>query len=269
MNKCAIIIPVHKEITDKQDHYLLSRSLKVFSKRDIYFIAPSQLKAYVDTLQKDYHSTNVKFFKDSYFKNVKQYSRLLTSDIFYREFLNYSHVCICQLDVLSLRDELDYWMDQPWDYIGAPMFEGYGKTNSRQFVSTLNGGFSLRKVDSSLRVLNTVKIRYCRVKDLYSMENNIYLKCVRIIRDGLIFNYNIPFFRMLLNEDLYWTYIAPRTHSWFKTPGPDIARKFAFDKHPTWLYELNGKQLPLAIHAWNRFEPEFAEKILTNSLPTS
>ena len=260
MNNCAVVIPIHERITRKVDRGLLARSAAVFSKRDICFVAPSRLRPYAENLQKEHCLTSTECFDDSYFKSIKQYSRLLTSKQFYQSFSQYSHICICQLDVLSIRDDLDFWMDQPWDFIGAPMFEGYGKTNSRVFLPTLNGGFSLRKVDSALRVLSEVRFRYSKLADLYSMESDILLKSVRVLRDGLLFNYNLPCLRQMMPEDLFWTYITPRNHKWFRIPCADTARLFAFDKHPKWLYELNGKRLPQAIHAWDRFEPDFSRK---------
>ena len=249
MNNCAVVIPIHERIFRKVDQDLLARSTAVFSNRDIYFVAPLRLRRYAEKLQEEHKAIMTKCFDDSYFKSVKQYSRLLTSKVFYQSLSQYSHICICQLDVLSIRDNLDFWMTQPWDFIGAPMFEGYGKTRSRVFLPTLNGGFSLRKVDSALRVLEEVKFRYSKLADLYTMESNFFLKSVRVLRDGLIFNYDHPRLRPIMPEDLFWTYITPRNHEWFKIPDPDTARLFAFDKHPKWLFELNGERLPQAIHA--------------------
>lgn len=269
MNKCAVIIPIHKLITRPTDRGLLTRSAAVFSERDIIFIAPDRLEKYAATLEEEHGATGTECFANSYFRSVKQYSRLLTSEDFYRSFSQYSHICICQLDVLSIRDELDYWMAQPWDFVGAPIFSGYGKTDSRRFLTTLNGGFSLRNVDSALRVIRSVKFRYSRIADLYSMERDWLLRAVRVIRDGLVFNYNLPSLRPLMPEDLFWTYVAPRNHDWFRVPAPETARFFAFDKHPRWLWELNGKKLPQAIHAWDRFDQDFVEKIYENISPIS
>ena len=262
MNSCAIVIPVYKEITSQDELFSLNQSLLVFLKRDIFIAIPDCLTDYAEKLQITYPQLRITTFERSYFRSVKQYNRLLTSLDFYTRFDSYSHLCVCQLDVLSLHDNLDYWMTQRWDYIGAPIFEGYNKHNSYSFKTTLNGGFSLRNVQSAIRALRLIRFRYAKLKDLVSMEKDIFLKLVRVLRDGLLFNYNIPIFRSMLNEDLFWTFVTPRANSWFKIPPPDTAQYFAFDKHPDWLFERNGKKIPTAVHAWKRFAPEFTQTLL-------
>lgn len=262
MNNCAIAIPVYKEITSQDEFFSFSQSLRVFKQRDIFIVTPQHLTVYAKKLQIEHPQLAIITFDNFYFRSVKQYNRLLTSLDFYTRFNDYSHLCICQLDVLSLHDNLDYWMGQNWDYIGAPIFEGYTKTNSYKFKTTLNGGFSLRNVKSSIKVLRSVRFRYSRLRDLFPMEKHLYLKLIRILRDGLLFNYNIPFLRTMLNEDLFWSFVTPRAHSWFMIPSPEIAQHFAFDKHPDWLFQRNGQHIPTAVHAWRRFAPQFAESLL-------
>lgn len=262
MNRCAIVIPIYNEITLQDELFSFHQSLLVFQKRDIFIAIPHHIIDYAEKLQIAHPQLKITTFDSFFFRSVKHYNRLLTSLDFYMRFNQYSHLCICQLDVLSLQDTLDYWMEQNWDYIGAPLFEGYGKHHSYTFKTTLNGGFSLRNVNSSLKVLRSVRFRYSKLRDLFPMEKDIFLKLVRVLRDGLLFNYNIRFFRTMLNEDLFWTYVTPRAHSWFRVPPPDTAQYFAFDKHPDWLFERNGRTIPTAVHAWKRFAPEFTETLM-------
>ena len=184
MNSCAIVIPVYKEITSQDELFSLHQSLLVFQKRDIFIAIPHHLTDYAEKLQITYPQLMIAAFDNFYFRSVKQYNRLLTSLDFYIRFHNYSHLCICQLDVLSLQDTLDYWMEQNWDYIGAPIFEGYNKHNSYTFKTSLNGGFSLRNVNSCIKVLSSIGFRYSRLRDLFPMEKDIFLKLVRVLRDG-------------------------------------------------------------------------------------
>ena len=262
MKNCAIIIPVYKELTSQDELFSFRRSLLVFHNRDIFIVIPHHLTDYAKTLKVTHPQLIVTAFESSYFRSVKQYNRLLTSLDFYTRFDDYSHLCICQLDVLSLHDNLDYWMDQNWDYIGAPIFQGYNNASSYEFKTTLNGGFSLRNVSSCIKVLRSIRYRYSSLSNLFQMERNFFLKLVRIFRDGLLFNYNTPFFRTMLNEDLFWTFNTPRTNDWFKIPPPDTAQYFAFDNHPDWLFQRNGKTIPTAVHAWKRFAPGFTETLL-------
>lgn len=264
-NRCIIVIPVYKEFSHDEE-FSFHRTLEVFADWTIALAAPVKLKQYLENVCVAHSQITMNFFDKGYFTSVKQYNRLMTSLEFYSCYEAYQYLCICQLDVLALEDQLEEWMKQGWDYIGAPLFEGYGKTDSKVFKETLNGGFSLRKVQSFITVLRAVKFRYAPIELLWSMENDTLYKMIRFIRDGLIFNYNLNGLRTLINEDLYWAYIVPRLHQWFKIPGPEVAQYFAFDAHPRWLYERNGNKLPMAIHAWRRFDPEFVESIMQGEL---
>ena len=70
---------------------------------------------------------------------------------------------ILQTDAIILRDELDYWCAQPFDYIGAPWrsnlkihlntgrFSGGNEQQINLHVG--NGGLSLRRVNKCLSAL--------------------------------------------------------------------------------------------------------------------
>jgi len=99
------------------------------------------------------------------------------------------------------------------------------------------------------------------------MESSLKLKVVRFIRDGLLFNYKKPrFLNPIINEDLFWSYVVPGMYRWFKVPTPDISKGFAFDVNPRYLFEQNGGTLPMAIHAWWRYDPDFVQDLITTNM---
>lgn len=45
-------------------------------------------------------------------------------------------------------------------------------------------------------------------------------------------------------------------NSWLKPKYPDYKKniQFAFEKYPSYLYNLNNKKLPFGCHAWQKYE---------------
>ena len=91
---------------------------------------------------------------DAFFTSVSSYSRLMLSKQFYQDFRNYEYLLVYQLDCLVFADHLEQWCNQGYDYIGAPLFRVKGQPESG-FSGACNGGFSLRKVNSFLQVLES------------------------------------------------------------------------------------------------------------------
>ena len=55
--------------------------------------------------------------------DLKVIINLMLSPFFYESFLDFKYVLIHQLDVFIFKDELNYWCNQNYDYIGAPWFK--------------------------------------------------------------------------------------------------------------------------------------------------
>ncbi|MFT7688452.1 MAG: hypothetical protein ACI9FB_003816 [Candidatus Azotimanducaceae bacterium] len=259
----TIVIPMYSAALSENEHISLQQMKKVFKKQHFSIVCPREMNSSVDTLFSDVEYLVVNFPKKM-FNNTRTYNRLLTSLEFYKNFTAYSHILICQLDVYVFSDSLSEWEQSPYDFIGAPTFEGHASC-STQFKSSLNGGVSLRNVGSMIKVLEQVPTQFNSIRSLYAMEKTWLLKCVRLFRDGLIYNYNTPKLHPIINEDLYWSYLVPREHPWFKIPTPQIAMTFSFDVHPRHLFTLNKEILPMAIHAWWRYDKEFVRELINNS----
>src|SRR5690606_31898493 len=94
----------------------------------------------------------------------------------YRRFVAYEYMLICQTDVFVFRDELLQWCEKDYDYIGAPwiaskqhlltkvlfqitnFFKSRKKKKSTaHFFKVGNGGFSLRKVQTMLKIVTDQK----------------------------------------------------------------------------------------------------------------
>lgn len=195
-------------------------------------------------------------FPQEYFYSRLSYNRLLLSPGFYEAFADYSHVLIYQLDAIVLRDELRYWCDQPYDYIGASWYpeliedyEGFSWPYAKQGCG--NGGLSLRRVAAFSRHLED------RRAPLVEILRGV-LK--RPMRDTmLLYRYarhlltDEPQPHESFNEDVYFGVFAPLLDKEFRVAPADVGDRFSFEYAPAALFERTNRRLPFGAHAWCKF----------------
>lgn len=242
---CAIVIPVYKDCIDRYEELSFRQCLKVLYRYPIFLLTHEHLDTSVyDNIAKD---NNVKldrsFFADEYFGSIAGYNSLLKSKQFYNAFEAFRYILIYQLDAFVFKDELEYWCKQGYDYIGAPwMVNDSGDMMDKSMWTVGNGGFSLRKISHCLKVLSWKGpvMKYTGLKYLpYKLgwKNNIgYFKKSKLNEDGLFSGLLTP------------SYIH------YNVPSPEKAAHFAFERFPTFLYDMCGRQLPFGCHAFLKFE---------------
>ena len=262
MKKVAIIIPIYKNNLSLNEDISLKRALKVFKNRDIVLVTFFELKHYCYQIKKNHCNINIQIFDKKYFNSIRGYNRFLMSKSFYKAFINFNYILICQLDVYVFEDKLDYWIEKQYCNIGAPLFKGYNKISKDFRIFGNNGGFCLRKTQSCLDVLSNIKYRFYNLSTLFKIESSFLWKLFRILRDGLLFNYNCKHFYPIINEDIFWSAIVPIENKLFLVPKPEEAMLFSFDANPKLLYEKSNNKFPMAIHAWWKYDKIFVEKLI-------
>jgi hypothetical protein len=260
LNDNIIVIPVYKEYIDISEEASLIQCLKILGNHRICIITYKGLNT--EAYSAIFKDIQIKFscecFDREYFKDVRGYNKLMLSEIFYRRFSAYKYILIYQLDAYVFRDELDYWCKQGYDYIGAPWFEDY-KTHEEgaKLWAVGNGGFSLRRTKYFIKVLSwrmaVKKNKPFAVKD--------FLHPMRIVLHVLfLLGYHNKIIDCLQqtektwNEDAFYTLYLQGTWLQPKLPSIETAYKFAFECSPSYLYELNNKQLPFGCHAFMKNE---------------
>lgn len=232
-NSIAIVTPLYKTAPSVNELASLAHSFDVLEKRKRFIVAPDNLNfsEYKDVL----NGCEIIRLKAEYFKNVAAYNRLMLSKYFYRLFDAFDYILLYQPDALVYRDELDKWCERGYDYVGAPwpgglnirpyLFRTLNLKNRdmlwlnkpiRKYVG--NGGLSLRKVSTALKVL-----------DKHWLIARAWDK----------------------HEDLFWAFYAR------KIPGEKEASMFSLEREPSTYYKSNDNQLPFGCHAWEIYEPEF------------
>jgi hypothetical protein len=268
-----VVVPIYRAELLPDEKIALRSIRKSFSAEKILFVAPRSL----DIARVIRDGEYVERFDDSFFSNVSGYNRLLTSKAFYERFSECSHILICQLDCLVFRDELDLWCEKGFDYIAAPWFMEFLERPEAGLWRVGNGGFSLRNVQSHIRVLKQRILKDYIYPTHGSSpweptvpedEVGLYQKLTPWYRRANPFakwtTIEEELLRYPRNEDLFWSLEAPKFDPTFRVPSAEEALPFAFEMAPRWCFQKNGSRLPFGCHAWARYDRDFWMDSLDN-----
>lgn len=221
--KVAVVIPNYRESLTSNEKISLEQVKRILRQYDIFFLLPNSLRI-------NYGCSEIseKRYSDKYFLSRRMYSRFMLSPELYKDFENYDYILVYQLDAFVFEDQLAYFCDLGYDYIGAPWIDGiyFKKDEKEKMWHVGNGGFSLRRVKPFLKWT-----------EQQSFEQYIDF----INEDLLIAAYGGP----LLN-------IAP----------VNVALSFSFETNCSRCLELTGGKLPFGCHAWEKYEFEFWKPLI-------
>jgi Protein of unknown function (DUF5672) len=271
-SECRIVVPIYRSALTPDEEISLASIRKHLSGYGICFVAPESLD--LSSVLKEGES--VERFPDEFFSGIEGYNRLLKSSGFYERFRIFDYILIAQLDCLILRDELKAWMSRGWDYLAAPWFRGFAQDHRPGLWRVGNGGLSLRKVESFLRVLKqTITAgaiyprwgHYSWTPPFEFLEADLYRKISAL-------NALNPFSRQHsvedelkrfpYNEDVFWGIEARKFDQSFKVADVSEGLNFAFEVSPRWCFKKTGRRLPFGCHAWARYDRDFWEEVLAD-----
>lgn len=227
--KTKIVVPLYKTELSHNEELSFNNILNLYNPSDVCLFIPESLK-----LRKRFHAIEQQKFEDRYFENVMSYNKLMLSKVFYKRFSEYDYILVHQLDAFMFRKDLEYWCKKDYDYIGAPWLKSKNpishifrskklKLREPIFNKVGNGGFSLRKVNTFLKFLDTY-------------EN--------IVSE----NEHHPLYRI---EDVFWSLIAPQYIN-FTIPDYKVAVDFSIDRKPEIGLKLNKGKLPFGCHGFEK-----------------
>lgn len=245
----VILIPFYRDHVSDYEQISLQQCEQVLPHYEKIIIKPRSL-----TLTDRSHlfkHNRTENFDDAYFKSIAGYNRLMLSPEFYQRFLAYDYIFIYQMDCFVFRDELQYWCNKNYDYIGAPWIKKtYHKnlvelwySNTRKYLKKRfnkldnnepnqyqldkqvgNGGFSLRKVK-----------KFYDVSLLMKTKAEYYLAQTSV----------------MYNEDVFWSIEVNRERRILDIPYYKEALKFAFETPPVKAKNLKIDDLPFGCHDWD------------------
>jgi hypothetical protein len=175
---------------------------------------------------------------------------------------------VYHLDALVFSDRLTQWCNRDFDYIGPPWIklDDAPYTGMSAFEGKVgNGGFSLRKIESILKVINS-SILYEDPSDFWKRNyasKPLLTRCLnlpkRFLKQYRKWNnakYEIA--KSSYIEDCFWVNRATHYYPGFKIPSVDTALHFGFEYAPEVCFEKIGT-LPFGCHAWPKYNRAFWE----------
>ncbi|MDR2534048.1 MAG: hypothetical protein LBC81_04655 [Tannerellaceae bacterium] len=239
-NLVQVLIPVYKSDISVLEERSLRQVYAILGEVfPMVIVKPESLN--VDLWIEKYPKLTAVSFPNACFDGVAAYNRLMLSAAFYERFSSAEYILIHQLDAWIFRNELEQWCVEGYDYIGAPwlkkpaynlpvvsqimrlcyLFDKFrGRPNKQDLYNKVgNGGLSLRKVQSHIRVANE---RASEINRFVSQKRS-----------------------HLFNEDVFWASVPE-----FSYPDVNKSLRFSFDKYPRLSLKLTGGVLPFGCHGW-------------------
>lgn len=219
-----------------------------------------------------------KRFPATYFGTGLAHTALLLSARFWESFRDYEFVLIHHLDALCFSDQLMEWCEAGYDYIGAPWLvcrDTPHITDSK----VGNGGFSLRRVSSALKVINSQRA-FVDPGEHWRQYSARMHWTARLLNQPRKHLKRIPCFnnarwhirwilRDNVHEDRFWAEYATRYAPGFRIAPVNVAMRFAFEADPRGCSERIGGGLPFGAHRWTKFDRAFYEPHLLAEGPAS
>jgi hypothetical protein len=255
-SKVAIVIPVYKELSSHSmnEKALFEQAKKVFKSRTLFLVGPNSL----DTEFIAAERFNFIPFKDKFFKDKLTYSKLLCSQKFYQSFTNYDYIQVVQTDCWLFEDQLDDYTSRGFDYIGAPwMKNGFEGKPEPELWKVGNGGFSLRKVNSFLSIIDQIQKTE---KGEFPVFQDLGEGIIRTLKNKGIRNNLKHYIKNPPGEDIFWSIYVPMVFSEneFNVADTETAAHYSFETLPQFLYEkVTNQNLPMGCHNWTGNNPEF------------
>jgi hypothetical protein len=262
----AVVVPMSNRPELTSDEEISLRHLVHYlDKYDKYFVAPKGL-------QINFPGFDTKYFDKKFFGSVAAHNKLMLSDTFYKRFNDYRFILNYHLDSLVFSDQLTQWCEMDYDFVGPPWVKNQKApyTDDPLYEGKVgNGGFSLRKIESFLKVIvsPTYAINPSEYWDQNYAQKPSHIKLV---------NYHIKIIKRLKffnnarreissygkNEESFWANRAKHYYPQFRIPSVKVALGFAFECVPRYCFEKNNFCLPFGCHAWNKYDREFWEPYL-------
>lgn len=211
----AVLVPIYKNDLSKSELISLQQCKKIFSRHPIILIAPETMHIENNELS----GLTVERFPEYFFKGIDGYNQLMLSKEYYQRFELYKYILIYQLDAFVFCDQLQDFCKLGYDYIGAPWLRGerFVDDTEIRYLFVGNGGFSLRRIDSFLTILEN--------------EDVSGISCP---------------------EDVFWS-----SRKKLNIAPVEVAVSFSFEEQVKKSFELNHNKLPFGCHAWFNFDFDF------------
>ena len=247
----AVTIPIYKKEIDKYELMSLTQCVKVLFKHPIIFFAPNSLDTnFYERFCEGKVDYRIERFEDYYFSGIPGYNKLMLSKIFYKRFIEFKYILIYQLDAFVFRDELEYWCNKNYFYIGAPYIFVDLDTYPIKFLT---------KYRALLKLLNSIGFK------IYSYRH---------VGNGGLSLRNVPKTLQLLflcnkcakswttlMEDNFFCYWGNILFFYFNLAKEKDAARFSIELNPKETFKVIENQIPFGTHAFLKYDVDFWKPI--------
>lgn len=256
--RAIVVIISHRDTLTEWELISLRQCVRVLGRHPMTLVCP-------EGMETAWYRTSVPelpiaFVDRRWLSSYANFNAFKVSPFLYEMYREYEYILFYEPDAFVFSDRLEEWCAKAYDYIGAPWFEGMEHPTADRLVGVGNGGFSLRNVETHLRISRG-----------YETEQLLFRGYRRHVADKLRFlrsmlAYSLGFSRdrpsylgpsYYGHEDLFWGRTAPKRDPSFRIAPPEVAMSFSFEAKPRVLYGMNGGRLPFGCHAWYRYDLAF------------
>jgi hypothetical protein len=257
----AVLIVVHTPDPSPYEEISLRQCFRVLGAHPIYLVCPATLN--ISKYRCIVPKINVDYIDPEWQVSYANFNRLKIEPFLYERYRDYQFILFYELDAFVFRDELMHWCSRGFDYIGAPWFDspwmkdiegltGYTDGTVRYEQAAVgNGGLSLRRVDTALKVLRSFSWVY-RPSEIWSGADGVSFgrRFARLMKALTLANNSFYLLNNFgANEDLFWGIYMNRNFDWFKVAPVEEALKFSQHGAPSACLK-NGGPLPFGCHGW-------------------
>ena len=255
MEAVVVLVFTHKAEPDAYERLSFRQCFKVLGNHPIRLVCPKGMD--VSVYRAMAPDVAPDFIDPKWFGTVRDYNLLKVLPWLYRRYAGYEFMLTYELDAWVFRDELLYWCDQGWDYIGAPWFKGFYSCSPDSPVSGVgNSGFSLRRIPKVLDVLGKLRRDKLRnlLRDMVRCRRTLWDAAQTLASARLFYD---PFRGWIDSDDLFWSIVVKGQFPSFRIAPYEAARAFSFEANARRLYAECGEQLPFGCHKWAHLQPDF------------
>jgi len=259
-NRPVVVIPVYLPRPSPFEIVSLRQCGKALANRDVVILAPKHLDlgAYRELLPR---AADLRV-EPHRMASFEAYNRMMISPLVFNALDGYTHMILHELDAIVLRDEIDHWCNQPFDYIGAPWFEGFrNPAPDAPIIGVGNSGFSFHRLRTSRRVTASWRRWYPYstvakdlIQGLRGNSKRLRRGLIGLGSGGLLRGAHKLFD---MPCDFFWSFTVPKLDQTFRIPDPETAVQFAWEVLPSRCMEMCRGSLPFGIHAWTTYDYEF------------
>lgn len=268
-NRLIVLVPTHLEYLDKESASTLLHNAIQLKRYKLEIILPKTCSPswYEAFFAKHGIDGSVRLVSAEYFGSPVAVNKMGTDPEFYRMYQEFDFILICHLDAWVFRDRLNQWMDMGYDFIGAPLF--LPENDGVHFLRRMapfggNGGLSLRRVSSCIRVLENFQTGYNLkriAQAVWFLARNRQWRFIgilfRLLREiaqdwrGTCQKHNIY-------EDVFFTILAPLCGNRIAIPSSRTAMQFSCEvNYPLFQKEIFRLEPPMGIHGFDKYVDSF------------